>query len=217
MPTLHPAPPAKDPRRGAPSGRATLAYLRRNLRSIPNQLTLLRLCMVPVLWVLAAMGRPVWVGIGVALAATTDMLDGYLSRRWNQTSKFGSRMDSVADHLLAISTAIWLAMLHPHFFREQKWPMIGWAAFSLFVLFFSLVRFRRFVDLHLYTSKAAVILSFLFAVPLLVLGDYWRPQFYFTLAVACLAALESLIILATRGSVDEHFGSVILMWRRKRR
>lgn len=204
--------PASETRESAPRGR--WAELRRNLATLPNQLTVLRLASVPVLWGLAILGKPVWVGIGLIAASLTDVLDGWLSRRWNQTSDFGSRMDSVADHALAISTTIWLALLRPFFFHEQKWPLIAWSAFALIVLLVSWVKFRRFVDLHLYSAKAAVILSFLFGIPLLVLGTYSRLQFWITLAVCTFAAAEALAVLLTRDRVDEHIGT--LLWRRRR-
>jgi phosphatidylglycerophosphate synthase len=204
-------PTRKRPHGGGPFA---LAELRRQLGTVPNQLTALRLALVPVLWGVALLGHPVWLGIGLMVAAGTDMLDGWLSRRWNQTSDFGSRMDSVADHLLAISTTIWLALLRPFFYHEQKWPLIAWSAFALLVLAVSWIRFRRFVDLHLYTSKAAVLLAFLFGIPLLVLGRYSHLQFWITLAVCFLSAAESLAVLLTSDRVDETLGSIVL--RRKR-
>lgn len=194
--------------------RRRLARLKRNLSLVPNQLSLLRLALVPILWGVALTGRPVWVGVGVAVAATTDYLDGYLSRKWNQTSEFGSRIDSIADHLLAISTALWMAILRPEFYFEQRWPMIGWAAFALFVLAVSWIKFRRFVDLHLYTSKLAVVMAFLFAIPLLIFGDYHPAHFYLTWAACLLAAAEALYVILTRDRVDEHIGTVLR--RRKR-
>lgn len=197
----------------APAPRGRWAELRSNLATVPNQLTALRLASVPLLWVLAVLGMPVWVGIGLIAASLTDLLDGWLSRRWNQTSDFGSRLDSVADHLLATSTAIWLAMLRPFFFREQKWPLIAWAVFALFVLAVSWVKFRRMVDLHLYSAKVAVVMAFLFGIPLLVLGRYSRLQFWVTFAVCGFAAVEALAVILTRDRVDEHLGTV---FRRRR-
>jgi phosphatidylglycerophosphate synthase len=206
-----PPPPPPHARRGV------LAELGRNLRTIPNQLTLARLCMVPLLWVLMLFGHPVWVGIGVMVAAATDVLDGYLSRKWNQTSEFGSRMDSAADHLLAISMTLWMVLLRPFFFREQRWPLIAWSAFALLVLAVSWMKFHRAVDLHLYSSKAAVFLSWCFGIPLLVLGRYSRVQFWITLFAATFAAAESLYVILTRDRVDEHIGSVLLPRRPKGR
>src|SRR3954454_22560268 len=177
-PTTPPPPQRSQTHTGA---RSRLSELRRQLSTIPNQLTALRLVLVPLLWVLALLNRPVWLGIGLMLAAATDVLDGYLSRRWHQTSAFGSRLDSVADHLLAISTTLWLVLLRPFFFREQRWPLIAWAAFSLLVLAISWLRFRRLVDLHLWSAKVAVVAAFLFGIPLLVLGRYSRVHFWLTL------------------------------------
>ena len=190
------------------------AALRRHLRTLPNQLTASRLALVPVLWGLALLGQPVWLGIGVMAASITDMLDGYLSRRWNQTSEFGARLDSIADHLLAVSTILWLVLLRPFFFREQRWPLILWSIFALLVLLVSWLKFRRFVNLHLYTSKVAVILAFLFGVPLLILGRYDRVHFWITLAACTLAAVESLIVILTRDRVDENIGSILVKRRR---
>ncbi|HET7233424.1 MAG TPA: CDP-alcohol phosphatidyltransferase family protein [Longimicrobium sp.] len=196
--------------------RLTWAALRRHMRTLPNQLTATRLAMVPVLWVLAVFNRPVWLGVGVAVAGATDVLDGYLSRRWHQTSEFGSRLDSVADHLLAISVTLWLVLLRPFFFREQKWALIAWSVFALLVLAVSWARFRRFVDLHLYSAKIAVFLSFCFGIPLLVLGRYSLVQFWITIGMCTLAALEALIVILTRDEVDEHLGSIIFARRRRK-
>jgi phosphatidylglycerophosphate synthase len=192
----------------------TLAALRRRLSTLPNQLTAARLALVPVLWLLAVLHRPAWLGLGVAVAAATDVLDGWLSRRWHQTSDFGSRLDSVADHLLAISVTLWLVLLRPFFFREQTWPLIAWSAFALFVLAVSWVKFRRFVDLHLYTSKAAVFLAFCFGIPLLVFGRYSHVQFWITLGACFLSALESLLVILTSREVDEHRGTLLRRARR---
>lgn len=199
-----------------PEPRLTRAALRRHLSTLPNQITAARLALIPLLWVVAIFNRPVLLGVGVAVAGATDVLDGWLSRRWHQTSEFGSRMDSVADHLLAISVTLWLVLLRPFFFREQKWALIAWSAFALLVLAVSWVRFRRFVDLHLYSAKAAVFLSFCFGIPLLVLGRYSHLQFWITIGVCTLAAAEALVVLLTSSEVDEHLGSVVLRGRRGR-
>lgn len=49
-----------------------------------------------------------WVFV---VAAVTDALDGYLARRWNQTSGFGAFLDPVADKLMVAAALIVLVHL----------------------------------------------------------------------------------------------------------
>ncbi len=81
--------------------------------NLPNKLTVLRVCMVPVFVVLM-----LWDGLGDAgkyvaalifiLASATDWLDGYLARKNNLVTDFGKFMDPIADKLLVCSALICL-------------------------------------------------------------------------------------------------------------
>lgn len=82
-------------------------------RFVPNALTLLRYAAVPVFaWLLLAAGEePAWgAGLFFAGAALTDQLDGYLARRWQVQSRFGTIADPLADRLL-IAVAVVLLWL----------------------------------------------------------------------------------------------------------
>jgi CDP-diacylglycerol--glycerol-3-phosphate 3-phosphatidyltransferase len=77
-------------------------------RSIPNVLTILRFAAIPVFAVLyleAGDGPAWWAGVFFAGAALTDQLDGYLARRWQVQSRFGTLADPLADRLM-IGTAV---------------------------------------------------------------------------------------------------------------
>jgi CDP-diacylglycerol--glycerol-3-phosphate 3-phosphatidyltransferase len=88
----------------------------------PMGLTMLRLLLLPLfLWiVLVDAGRPNqpgsgdrelrWLAVGIfAVMALTDKLDGYLARRFNQTTKLGAVLDPVADKLLIACSLIVLS------------------------------------------------------------------------------------------------------------
>lgn len=91
--------------------------------SFPTWLTLFRILLLPVM-VLVYYSHAVVEAIplrlsnlGAALifilAAFTDWLDGYLARRWNQTSDFGAFLDPVADKLMVAVTLFLLVQSHP--------------------------------------------------------------------------------------------------------
>ena len=78
-------------------------------RSIPNALTIARFVAIPVfVWLyLEAGDGPAWgAGVFFAAAALTDQLDGYLARRWQVESRFGTVADPLADRLMIGTAAI---------------------------------------------------------------------------------------------------------------
>lgn len=86
-------------------------FLRRSFpnfpwKKVPNWLTYLRCAAIPVLIGLYYQPHShVATAIVFATASITDWLDGYLARRWQATSRFGSFLDPVADKLM-VSTAL---------------------------------------------------------------------------------------------------------------
>jgi cardiolipin synthase len=79
--------------------------------SLPNMITLLRLCAVPAAVWLIIKGRldlAFWVFVGAGLS---DALDGWIARRWNLRSALGELLDPVADKALLVSVYVTLAMI----------------------------------------------------------------------------------------------------------
>lgn len=79
--------------------------------TLPLFLTLMRVAAIPVVLSLFYVDIPYARQLATVLyaaAGITDWLDGYLARRWNQTSAFGAFLDPVADKLLV---AVCLVML----------------------------------------------------------------------------------------------------------
>jgi phosphatidylglycerophosphate synthase len=176
--------------------------------SLPNLLSAFRLAALLPLWILAGLGEATWLGVGVAVAAFTDVLDGFVARRTGTITSFGSRLDSVADHLLSASLLLWLLWLRPEFFSREYVLLLTWAALGAITLLIGWLRFRRFGGLHLYSAKVAGTLGYLFAIWLLLTGEYRQPVFLFVLVVAFIAMLETLVIFLTARRVDEHAGSI---------
>jgi phosphatidylglycerophosphate synthase len=176
--------------------------------TIPDWLTLLRLLSVPILWIVAFVSGPFWLGIGLSAAAFTDVIDGPIARRSHRTTARGSQLDSIADHVLTASTALWLIWLRPGFVADRLPLLAAWAAIGVTALVVSWVRFRRIGNIHLYSAKVAGLFGYLFAIWLLLFGTYSETLFYVLMATVFVASGESLLVVATRKTVDEHVGSI---------
>lgn len=70
----------------------------------PNQLTVLRMAVVPVLILLIVYGYVGWALLTFVVAGLTDMLDGLIARRWSQRTHLGTFLDPIADKLLLVSS-----------------------------------------------------------------------------------------------------------------
>ena len=86
------------------------------LKSAPNQLTLLRLVFIPFI-VSAVLEGQYRLALGLfVLAGLSDGLDGLLARKMNQRTELGQYLDPVADKLLLSTMFIVLAVA-----REVPW------------------------------------------------------------------------------------------------
>jgi len=82
--------------------------------TIPNILTLLRILAVPVFAISVWYGHLVVACALFAAAGLTDLLDGFIARRFNQFSSLGAFLDPVADKLLMATAFILLCMPSQH-------------------------------------------------------------------------------------------------------
>jgi cardiolipin synthase len=72
--------------------------------TVANQLTMLRMALVPLL-VLLALGREfTWALVVFVVAGLTDALDGYIARHGHQMTQLGATLDPIADKIVVGST-----------------------------------------------------------------------------------------------------------------
>jgi cardiolipin synthase (CMP-forming) len=137
--------------------------------TIPNLLSVLRLCLLPVfLWLVLG---PEADGPAVAVLmfmGISDYLDGFLARKLDQASPLGAILDPVADRLYILVTVVglgargiipvWLAVILPA--RDVLlWVLVPF------------LRSRGFTALPVHFLGKAATAALLYAFPLLLLGD----------------------------------------------
>ncbi len=75
-----------------------------------NQLTLLRMLLIPLFVILVVYGELGWSLAVFVAAGVTDGLDGLIARRSNQLTTLGAWLDPMADKLLLVTTFVVLTL-----------------------------------------------------------------------------------------------------------
>ncbi|MGO9227754.1 MAG: CDP-diacylglycerol--glycerol-3-phosphate 3-phosphatidyltransferase [Bryobacteraceae bacterium] len=126
--------------------------------NVPNALTILRIFFVPLL-VAVLLEENVgfrlgswqvtneWLALAIFLsAAGTDLLDGYLARRWKQVTTIGTLLDPIADKLLISAALISLVQVR---------VLPGWMAILVIGREFAVSGLRAIAAAETYTIKAS--------------------------------------------------------------
>ncbi len=126
--------------------------------NLPNSLTILRIFFVPLLVAVLVQenvgfhlgGVAVtneWLALIIFLsAAATDLLDGYLARRWRQVTTIGTLLDPIADKLLVSAALIALVQVR---------LLPGWMAILVVGREFAVSGLRSIAAAEGYTIKAS--------------------------------------------------------------
>ncbi len=90
----------------------------KGIMNLPNQLTILRMIMIPVFVLFFYLQFPSHYVVACAifaLASITDFLDGYLARKYNLVTNLGKFLDPIADKVL-VAAAFIVLLTKPEFF-----------------------------------------------------------------------------------------------------
>jgi cardiolipin synthase len=87
---------------------------------LPNYLTIFRVIIIPLMILTYFLEKDqvkIYTALLFLLASVSDFLDGYLSRKWQVQSKFGTMLDPIADKLL-VAAALCLII------TEEEWLVV---------------------------------------------------------------------------------------------
>ena len=184
------------------------------MKHIPNILSLLRLLGIPAMvFALCRQNHSGFLTLYLLLGLT-DLLDGYLARRFGVTSKLGHLLDTVADFFY-YGTALWcLYYLVPGQMHPGTWLIPALILLLIIGVIVGYIRHNRFLCAHTLLFK--VVCSLLFVcVPLSYVFDMTLP---ITLVlILYLLASADLILLYLRSPSLEAVNrsrSGMHLWRR---
>jgi len=135
--------------------------------TIPNLLSIIRLLMIPfIVWTYCGLKQYYVTTILIVFSGVTDVIDGFIARKFNMVSDFGKVLDPIADKFTQAAVIICLATKYPTvwavvaLFLVKECIMIAWGFHSLRKL--DLVNSARWYGkvntVILYTVMSALIL-----------------------------------------------------------
>ncbi len=166
---------------------------------LANLVTLSRAVLIAPIFGLLATGQGL-AALGVyAIAASTDLIDGWLARRAGRTSAFGAQLDAVVDNLFSLAILGFLLLAYPGLAQRHMAALVVLFAGPLAYLAASWLLKRRFLMFHFLSAKAGAVLLFcLWPLVALTHTEVWIPL---TAALVGLSRLEQLIFIF-RGGLD---------------
>ena len=175
------------------------------MKQIPNIISAARIALCLPLLMADAMTVPFWVLY--VTVGTTDMLDGFLARRWGVESKFGAKLDSLADFVFVLAVGYklfpWLKL------PVALWMMIGFIAVVKIVNAISMYVVKHRIEfLH---TKANKLTGFLLFIGMMTIGQsYFVPVAWVVACIALFAAIQEGHFIRSKSSASPIMGQKIL-------
>jgi cardiolipin synthase len=142
----------------------------RQLLTIPNMLSLLRLALVPVFLWLVLTEQNGFALLTLVIASATDYLDGYFARKLGQVTRMGQLLDPAADRLYILATLIGLAVTG----TIPVWlPFVIIGRDVLLLVTYPMLASRGFGPLPVHFLGKAGTFALLYAFPLLLMVKVW--------------------------------------------
>ncbi|AEH44723.1 CDP-diacylglycerol/glycerol-3-phosphate 3-phosphatidyltransferase [Thermodesulfatator indicus DSM 15286] len=159
--------------------------------NIPNLVTILRLCLVPVVISYLLAGDHQKALIFFLIAGLSDVLDGFLARRLNQKTLLGAILDPIADKTLVDS----IYLLGAYLELLPKWlaVIVVGRDFLILLGFLCLVAITKKIEVRpTYLSKATTAIQVITVVATLAKIPNLNILFYLTGVFTVLSGLHYL-------------------------
>lgn len=179
----------------------------RDLLNLPNSLTLLRLCSIPVFLGLFSYHHYRWALYVFGAAALTDSLDGTIARWFDAKTELGAFLDPFADKLMLVSAFVVLTVDG----NIPQW-LLGILIIRDVIIVFGYFMLSFFINERIpvrpsYVGKASTFFQLACVVAVLTRLDVYSPQ-HFNLLLSITAGFT-----AASGVHYMYRGLVILFYR----
>ena len=162
---------------------------------IINGITLYRIVAAPCLLILLFTGQLNMFKWLLALSFFTDLIDGFLARKFKVASVLGTRLDSIGDDLTVLVAVIGLFVLKADFIKEQKFMFIGLLVLFLIQVIYAFIRYGKMTGFHTWLAKTAALLQGIFLLLVFFTDQPFMPLFYAAAIITMLQLIEEIILV----------------------
>lgn len=179
------------------------------LKHIPNALTIVRFLLIPFILFYIFTGNYILAFIFFTISGITDVVDGFIARKFNLISNFGKLMDPLADKLTQIATLTSLVIID----IIPIWILIIVLAKEFIMIVGASFLYGK--DVVVYSrwyGKAATVLFYLAIVCSLLIKQFnldgiWQELDYMVYCLALITTIFALIMyvkdLYGKGIIDK--------------
>jgi cardiolipin synthase len=190
----------------------TVEQYRSAISTTANQLTILRIVLIPLFLILLTDGRNGWALATFIAAGVTDVLDGIIARRFGQKTSIGTVLDPLADKLMMVTAMVILSFPQMGFPNPlPRWLMILMVSRDVFMMLVSLIIVLmvgwRFFKPSIY-GKASTFLQVITVLAVLYCNWIGRPfpelrwLYYVTAFMTAFSGLHYLITGRDRVGIE---------------
>jgi len=163
------------------------------IMNIPNMLTLFRFFLIPVFVFIffSSISNSLMVSISIFLiAGFTDILDGYIARKYNIITKSGSVLDPLADKIMLLTVLSCLVFSN----YIPLWVLIIVATKDIFMIIIGIILYKR--DTLIKANISGKLCTFLFYISIFII-PFDSKLAFIMLCIAVISAILSLYNYAT--------------------
>jgi len=161
-----------------------------------NGITLYRIIAAPFLLVLLFTKQYEIFKWMLGISFFTDLIDGYLARKYKVTSVLGTKLDSIGDDLTVLVAMIALFVLKFAFIKQHSIIFIILLVLFLAQTTYAFVRYRKMTSFHTYLAKTAALLQGIFLLLVFFTDEPILILFYAAVIVTMLELTEEIILVS---------------------
>jgi phosphatidylglycerophosphate synthase len=163
---------------------------------IINGITLYRIIAAPFLLVVLFTKQYEIFKWLLGVSFFTDLIDGFLARKYKVTSILGTKLDSIGDDLTVLVAMIALFVLKLAFIKQHIIIFIILLVLFLVQTTWAMIRYGKMTNFHTYLAKTAALLQGIFLLFVFFTDEPNLILFYAAAIITMLELTEEIILVS---------------------